>query len=73
MILVTAAEKPIITISGTENVARAEFNYTRGVKIFQTVQILSQTRQEAEEIDDDVSTGSCHQTRAVCSLSKTRT
>ncbi len=53
MILVTQAEKPIITISGTENIARDEHNFTRGVKMFQTVQITSQTRKEAEEQDDD--------------------
>ena len=54
MILVTRAEKPIITISGTSDIARNEFNYTRGVKMFQNVQIISQTRKEAEELDDDV-------------------
>ena len=55
MILVTQAEKPIITISGTQDIARNEYNYTRGVKMFQNVQIISQTRKEAEELDDDVS------------------
>ena len=55
MILVTQAEKPIITISGTRDIARNEYNYTRGVKLFQDVQIISQTRKEAEELDDDVS------------------
>ena len=55
MILVTQAEKPIITVSGTRDIARNEYNYTRGVKLFQDVQIISQTRKEAEELDDDVS------------------
>lgn len=55
MILVARAEKPIITISGSDGLARDEHNFTRGVKLFQGVQIISQTRKEAEELDDDVS------------------
>ncbi len=55
MIVVDAAEKPIITLTGTENIARNEHNYTRGVKMFQTVSISSQTRKEQEEMGDEVS------------------
>ncbi len=55
MIVVDAAEKPIITLTGTENIARNEHNYTRGVKMFQTVTISSQTRKEQEEMGDEVS------------------
>eukprot|EP00918_Siedleckia_nematoides_P041966 GHVU01091417.1.p1 GENE.GHVU01091417.1~~GHVU01091417.1.p1 ORF type:complete len:448 (+),score=101.95 GHVU01091417.1:453-1796(+) len=49
MVLVLQPEKPIITLSGTQNLARSEHDLVRGEKLFFDLTILSRTRKEEEE------------------------
>jgi len=52
MIVVLQAEKPIITVSGTTNLARNENDFLNGQKIFWDLSIMSRTRKEEEEAVD---------------------
>ena len=50
--MVLQAEKPIITITGTSNIARSEHDLQRGEKIFKDIHIVSKTKKEEEEKED---------------------
>ena len=52
LVIVLQAERPIITIKGSDNLARTEHDLLRGEKIFRDITINSQTRKEQEETDE---------------------
>lgn len=51
LIVVLQAEHPIITLSGTGNIAESESEYLNGRFLFRDVAIEAQTRKEAEETE----------------------
>ena len=51
------AERPIITIAGSDNLARTEHEVSLGEKIFRDITISSETRKEREEIEPNDKVG----------------
>jgi hypothetical protein len=55
MVMVLQPEKPIITLSGTQSMAREEHEFLHGQRILPDIRIMSQTKGEAaEDLDNKV-------------------
>lgn len=65
LIVVLQAEHPIISITGTSNIAEAESEFLNGKFLFRDVSIDAQTRKEAEEVEEQPTEQNAAYTQAV--------